>query len=55
MPTPEPNLESVPIFHSSDLQVGHEEIFNALKLLESKKSTDFNDISMFLSRNVLMK
>ena len=40
------HLLNKPIFQSADLQIGHEEIYNALKLLEPKKSQDFNGISM---------
>ncbi len=45
--------QNTPIFQSADLQVGHDEIFDALKLLEPKKSQDFNDISMNLLKNCI--
>ena len=35
-----------PSFRSSDIQVGHEELFKALSELEPKTSTDFNNLSM---------
>ncbi len=41
----------LPIFQSSDLQVGHEEIFNAISQLEPKTSTDFNNFSMKFIKN----
>ena len=41
-----PFCGEVPKFRSSDLQVSHEEINDALSKLDSKNSTDYNNLSM---------
>ncbi len=51
-PDPDPNH---PLFQSADLQIGDEEFLNAINSIEPKKSTDFNNISMFFLKKCLQE
>ena len=42
----------VPIFRSSDITIGEEEIFEALSQLEPKNSQDSNDLSMYFLKKI---